>query len=190
MKMMRRWWWGGDEVEMKMMMRWWRWWGGDDDDDEEVMKMMTQCHGSLVKERHLETVNGNCSVSVSCHTLGKWNLILNITCHLFFSPQNQTNESRLSGWCWLTQWWRVQTLDSSRLSGGCERLLSESPAIILTLATRCYTSVRGKPTEKYFWSQPRNTLGYNWEIHLETTLTMTKDYVTPYWHIIGTLVTF
>ena len=45
------------------------------------MKMMTQCHGSLVKERHLETVNGNCSVSVSCHTLGKWNLILNITCH-------------------------------------------------------------------------------------------------------------
>ena len=54
------------------------------------------------------------------------------------------------------------------LSGGCERLLSESPAIILTLATRCYTSVRGKPTEilleptkKYFGIQLRNTFGNN-----------------------------
>ena len=60
------------------------------------MKMMTQCHGSLVKERHLETVNGNCSVSVSCHTLGKWNLILNITCH-FFSP---LKNKQMKADCW------------------------------------------------------------------------------------------
>ena len=44
-------------------------------------------HGSLVKERHLETDNENCSVSVFCHTLGKWNLILDITCHLFSLTQ-------------------------------------------------------------------------------------------------------
>ena len=60
------------------------------------MKMMTQCHGSLVKERHLETVNGNCSVSVSCHTLGKWSLILNITCHLFFSLKTK----QMKADCW------------------------------------------------------------------------------------------
>ena len=103
-----------------------------------------------------------------------------------FSPQKQTNESRLLGWCWLTQWWRVHTLDSCRLSGGCERLLSESSAIILTLATPCYTSVRGKPTEilleptkKYFGIQLRNTFGNN----IDHDQGLCDTLLAHYWHI-------